>query len=118
MTPAPIPPIAAPRWSKNSESATELITPRNRNQCTTNPDHQARPILVHQIALERNEPGLGQHENREGDLNCRLTPMVFLIDGIDEQGPACRLAIITMQMIPSMSWPHRVASDMPLPVLG
>src|SRR5215813_11432763 len=25
--------------------------------------------------------------------------------------PYCRLAIITMQMMPKISWPHRVASD-------
>jgi hypothetical protein len=40
-------------------------------------------------------------------------PMIFLVNRIDEKGPAVlyRLAIITMQMMPKISCPQRVASD-------
>jgi hypothetical protein len=38
--------------------------------------------------------------------------VVLLINWIDEQiQPYCKLAIITMQMMPKISWPQRVASD-------
>src|SRR5246127_4753540 len=43
---------------------------------------------VDQPALHWHQPGLGENENREGDLNSGATPMVLLVDRDDKQSPA------------------------------
>ena len=75
-------------------------------------DLPTRTPPIDEPTLDGHEPGLGQHEDCEGDLDRRTTPMVFLIDWIDEQCPApyCRLAIITMQTIPISSWTERIVA--------
>ena len=62
--------------------------PRDRNQHARAADHRARAELVDQIAFDRHQPGFCEHEDREGDLNRRAPPVVFLIDRTDEQRPA------------------------------
>ena len=47
-----------------------------------------RSELVDQIAFERHQPSLGEDEDREGDLDRRAAPVIFLIDRIDEKRPA------------------------------
>ena len=88
MTPAPMPPIAAPTIEKEERIRERVDHPCNGDQNAADADHHARPKLVDQIAFERNQPGLGQNEDREGDLDRGFAPMIFLIDGIDEQRPA------------------------------
>ena len=52
-------------------------------------DHDpARPEAVDEIALDRHEPGLDQHEDGEGHLDGLAAPVEFRVDGIDEQRPA------------------------------
>src|SRR5437588_8530442 len=46
------------------------------------------PNLSIRLAFDRHQPGLGEHEDRERDLDRRASPMVFLIDRPDEQRPA------------------------------
>jgi hypothetical protein len=85
--------------------------PGDRDEHTAAADHDPGPELV-DSALERHQPRLSQDEDRERHLDSRAAPLVFLIDRIDEQvQPYCRLAIITMQMMPKISWPQRVASE-------
>ncbi|MNL10547.1 hypothetical protein D3C87_1313490 [compost metagenome] len=62
--------------------------PRNRAEQAAAHHHRARAVLVDQIALDRHQPGLGDHENGERHLDGRAAPVVFVIDRIDEQGPA------------------------------
>ena len=50
-------------------------------------DHDPRTKPVDQVAFDRDEPGLRQHEDREGELNRGAAPVVFLIDRPDEQRP-------------------------------
>ena len=51
-------------------------------------DDPARPEAVDEVALDRNQPGLDQNEEREGHLDGRPAPVEFGVDRIDEQRPA------------------------------
>jgi hypothetical protein len=62
--------------------------PGDRDQGAADADHDPRAVFVDEIALDRYQPGLGEDEDREGDLDGRASPMVFLIDRIDEQRPS------------------------------
>ena len=59
-----------------------------RDEHSAAADHHLRTELVDQVSLDRYEPCLGQDEDREGDLNRRAAPMIFLIDRIDEKRPS------------------------------
>src|SRR5438552_3761582 len=48
----------------------------------------ARAELVDEPAFDGHEPGLGRHEDREGDLNVGAAPMEPRVDRIDKVGPA------------------------------
>ena len=62
--------------------------PGDRHQKARAADHDARAELVDEIALDRHQPRLRQHEDCECDLNRRPPPVVFVFDRTDEQRPA------------------------------
>jgi hypothetical protein len=43
---------------------------------------------IFEIAFERDKPGLGDDEDREGDLDRGEIPAEFRLKRIDEEGPA------------------------------
>ena len=47
-----------------------------------------RAVAIHEPALNGNEPGLGEDEDREGPLDRGALPAELLLDRIDEQRPA------------------------------
>ena len=47
-----------------------------------------RAVDIDEIGFDRNEPGLGSDEDREGGLDRGATPMIFGVDRIDKEGPA------------------------------
>src|SRR5262249_50548608 len=62
--------------------------PGDCNQHAGAADHHARTELVDQVSFNRHQPCFGQHEDCEGDLNRRASPVVFLIDRPHKQRPA------------------------------
>ncbi len=61
--------------------------PRTTHQQGAEGDHHPRPELVDEIALDRRQPGLHQHEHREGDLDIGARPAEGFLDFRDEQRP-------------------------------
>ena len=73
-------------------------------------DHDLWPEPIDQIAFDRHQPCFGQHENRKGNLDRCAPPVIFMSIGLTNSvQPYCRLAIITMQTMPQMRKPQRVA---------
>ena len=71
------------------------------------PAPRAEP--VDDPALDRRQPGLKRDEDAEGDLDEAIDqPCALLIGLTNSVQPYCRLAIITMQMMPAMSCTQRV----------
>ncbi len=62
--------------------------PGDGDQHAAQTNHDARAELVDQIAFERHQPRLGDDEDRERDLDRGASPVVFLVDRIDEESPA------------------------------
>jgi hypothetical protein len=62
--------------------------PRAGDENAAKGDHDARAETIDEPALDRHQPSLGGDEDAEGDLDGRGTPVIFLIDRIDEQRPA------------------------------
>jgi hypothetical protein len=61
--------------------------PRKSAQDPAHEHDQPRPVSIDEIAFDRHQPGLEQHENRERHLDRRATPVMLAVDGIDEQRP-------------------------------
>ena len=62
--------------------------PGDSDQDATDGDQPSRAEAIHEVALERHEPGLGQDEQGEGDLNRRFSPVELAVDRVDEERPA------------------------------
>src|SRR3984893_1045885 len=78
----------SPNVQKEDRIRDRVDRPCNGNQNAADADHHTRTVLIDQVTLERNEPSLCKNEDGEGDLDRGFAPMIFLIDGIDEQRPA------------------------------
>ena len=62
--------------------------PGGADQHAAGADGEARPDAVDHVAGQRQQPGLAQDEDGEGDLDRRLAPVMRLIERRDEQRPA------------------------------
>ena len=62
--------------------------PADGTQNATNQHHDARAVFVDEPALDRHQPGLEQHEQREGPLDRGAIPSELLLDVRDEESPA------------------------------
>ena len=82
----PIPPTAAPTYKAASELAEEFRTQARATRIAP-PSTTQRGPAVDEVAFGWDQPGFDQYENRKGDLDMLGSPMVFGINGIDEQRP-------------------------------
>src|SRR5215467_1524395 len=112
MTPAPTPPIAAATYSIVSESATEFMT---QAIATSTP---LRPTMTLGPNLSIKYPSNGTSHVSVNTKIVKATWIAALpqwyfwsIGLTNRVQPYCKLAIITMQMMPKISWPQRVNSD-------
>jgi hypothetical protein len=62
--------------------------PPDRAENAAEQNHDARAVFVDEPALDRDQPGLEQHEQREGPLDFSARPAEFLLDIGDEERPA------------------------------
>src|SRR3954453_8035359 len=82
--------------------------------------HSTPPTKITMLGpyLSTNQPSIGttQVSNRTNRVKAtwiaaRSQPNAFWIPGTKNVQPYCRLAIITMQMTPTTSWLHGIASE-------
>ena len=62
--------------------------PGQRDHHAAEHDDDARAVFVDEPGFDRDQPGLGHHEDREGELDRGAAPVIFRVDRIDEQRPA------------------------------
>ena len=62
--------------------------PRDAAQQATDQHDRTWPEPIDEVAFDRHQPGFREHEDRERDLDRRAAPAIFVVDRIDEQGPA------------------------------
>src|SRR5215813_11147863 len=112
MTPAPTLPIAAATYSIVSESATEFMTQAIATSTPLRPTMTLGPNL----SIKYPSNGTSHVSVRTKIVNATwmaARPQWYFssIGLTNRVQPYCRLAIITMQMMPKISCPQRVASD-------
>ena len=65
-----------------------IQNPGHRDHHAAEHDDDARAVFIDEPGFDRDQPGLGHDEDREGELDRGAAPVIFRIDRIDEQRPA------------------------------
>src|SRR5207244_12483076 len=77
----------AARVQREERARAGVDRPGEADEDASGGDQPSRAEAIDEVALERHEPRLGQHEHGEGDWDCRLPPVKPAIDRIDEERP-------------------------------